>query len=139
MPTVMGSRMLLNLRGLTAATPDASELTAVGDITPLPGARYQAGAPPRARILPTLTQWTVSGEETIIARMQAAEEEKYGHQDEVPHTDDSNSSPCSSLGKGKGREVDLEMSPMSSSSQSPRSDIINPVLPHTSHFGRYDI
>lgn len=46
MPTVMGSRMLLNLRGLTAATPDASELTAVGDITPLPGARYQAGAPP---------------------------------------------------------------------------------------------
>ena len=136
MPTVMGSRMLLNLRGLTAATPDASELTPVGNSLPGAGARYECGAPPRARILPTLTQWTVSGEETIIARMQAAEEEKYGIREETAQTDDS--SPCSSVGKGKGREMDLEMSPMSSS-QSPGSDIINPVLPHNSHFGRYDV
>lgn len=136
MPTVMGSRMLLNLRGLTAATPDASELTPVGDSIPRPGAHYQCGAPPRARILPTLTQWTVSGEETIIARMQEAEDEKYGNREETAQTDDS--SPCSSLGKGKGREVDLEMSP-TSSSQSPRSDIISPVLPHNSQFGRYDV
>jgi hypothetical protein len=78
----MGSRILLNLRGLTAATPDISEITAVGDDLPTPGAKYEHGAlVKRARILPTLTQWTVSGEETIMARMREAEAEKYAAHD----------------------------------------------------------
>jgi hypothetical protein len=46
------------------------------------------------------------------------------------------SSPRSSVGKGKGREVDLEMSPMSGS-MSPMSNLANPVLPHDSHLGRW--
>jgi hypothetical protein len=127
----MGSRILLNLRGLTAATPDASEVTAIGDDIPSPGAKYEHGAPVgRARVLPTLTQWTVSGEETIIARMLEAEAEKHA----TPCVEDS--SPRSSVAKGKGREVDLEMSPMSGN-MSPMSDSTNAVLPHDSHFGRW--
>ncbi|QRV74819.1 transmembrane protein [Ceratobasidium sp. AG-Ba] len=134
MPTVMGSRMLLNLRGLSASTPDASEATAVSDNQPSPGQKYEHGARAgRARVLPTLTQWTVSGEETILARMQEAEAEKYSLHGTVV---DVESSPASSLEKGKGKEIDLEMSPMSSS-MSPRSDI-GPTLPHDSHFGRWD-
>jgi hypothetical protein len=122
-PTVMASRILLNLRGLNGESPDPSELTTASqDILPTPGGRYQHGAlAGRARILPTLTQWTVSGEETMIARLQE-EAEKYV----------DNNSPPSSVDKGKGREIDIEMSPVSSSGKSP----IAPVLPHDTHFGR---
>ncbi|KAG8766812.1 hypothetical protein FRC12_006634 [Ceratobasidium sp. 428] len=134
MPTVMGSRLLLNLRGLSTPTPDASELTAVNDSLPSPGKKYEHGAPVgRARILPTLTQWTVSGEETILARMQEAEAEKYMDQEAALGAEDS--SPRSSVGKGKEKEVDLEMSPISNG-MSPGSDIIAPTLPHDTHFGR---
>lgn len=132
-PTVMASRILLNLRGLNS-TPDSSEISAVDrSELPTPGGRYEHGAPVgRARVLPTLTQWTVSDDETVIAQMRELEAEKYASQVGSPRTDDM--SPRSSIGKGKGREMDIEMSPVSSSSKSP----VAPTLPHDTHFGRYD-
>lgn len=129
----MASRILLNLRGLNS-TPDSSEISAVDrSELPTPGGRYEHGAPVgRARVLPTLTQWTVSDDETVIAQMRELEAEKYASQVGSPRTDDM--SPRSSIGKGKGREMDIEMSPVSSSSKSP----VAPTLPHDTHFGRYD-
>ncbi|KAG8716408.1 hypothetical protein FRC11_013391 [Ceratobasidium sp. 423] len=135
-PTVTASRILLNLRGLSG-TPESSELNAVTreDLHHHhQGIHYQHGAPMgRARILPTLTQWTVSEDETIIARMQGDHAEKHTPHEGTFQPEDN--SPRSSVGKGKGREVDIEMSPVSSSgSKSP----ITPALPHDTHFGRYD-
>ncbi|CAE6490313.1 unnamed protein product [Rhizoctonia solani] len=132
-PTVMASRILLNLRGLSG-TPESSELTAATREDPhYQGIQYQHGAPiGRARVLPTLTQWTVSGEETIIARMQEIRSEKHpSHEGTLPPKDISSHS---SIEKGKGREMDIEMSPVSSAGKSP----ITPTLPHDTHFGRYD-
>ncbi|ELU40157.1 hypothetical protein AG1IA_05812 [Rhizoctonia solani AG-1 IA] len=133
-PTVMASRILLNLRGLSG-TPDSSELSAATrEGIHHQAIQYQHGAPiGRPRIQPTLTQWTVSEDETIIARMQEEQVEKHApRQGTLQQGDDS---PRSSIGKGKGREVDIEMSPVSSSgSKSP----IAPVLPHDTYFGRYD-
>ncbi|KAF8754047.1 hypothetical protein RHS01_06356 [Rhizoctonia solani] len=133
-PTVMASRILLNLRGLSG-TPDSSELSAATrEGIHHQAIQYQHGALiGRPRIQPTLTQWTVSEDETIIARMQEEQVEKHApRQGTLQQGDDS---PRSSIGKGKGREVDIEMSPVSSSgSKSP----IAPVLPHDTYFGRYD-
>ncbi|GAB1521735.1 transmembrane protein [Rhizoctonia solani] len=133
-PTVMASRILLNLRGLSG-TPDSSELSAATrEGIHHQAIQYQHGAPiGRPRIQPTLTQWTVSEDETIIARMQEEQVEKHApRQGTLQQGDDS---PRSSIGKGKGREMDIEMSPVSSSgSKSP----IAPVLPHDTYFGRYD-
>ncbi|CAE6529514.1 unnamed protein product [Rhizoctonia solani] len=133
-PTVMASRILLNLRGLSG-TPESSEFSEVTrEDLPHQGIQYQHGAPTgRARVLPTLTQWTVSEDETIVARMQEDRAEKYISRQGTFHPEED--SPRSSIGKGKGREMDIEMSPVSSSgSKSP----ITPVLPHDTHFGRYD-
>ncbi|CAE6427020.1 unnamed protein product [Rhizoctonia solani] len=133
-PTVMASRILLNLRGLSG-TPDPSELSGVTreDIHHQ-AVQYQHGAPiGRPRIQPTLTQWTVSEDETIIAQMREERIEKHTSHEGVSQPGDN--SPRSSIGKGKGREMDIEMSPVSSSgSKSP----IAPALPHDTYFGRYD-
>ncbi|KAJ1307326.1 hypothetical protein OPQ81_001432 [Rhizoctonia solani] len=134
-PTVTASRILLNLRGLSG-TPGSSELSAITrEELRHQRVQYQHGAPMgRARVLPTLTQWTVSDDETIIARLQEEEkaEKRLYHEGTSPPEDNS---PWSSIGKGKARELDIEMSPASSSgSKSP----ITPSLPHDTHFGRYD-
>jgi hypothetical protein len=130
----MASRILLNLRGLSG-TPDPSELSAVTreDIHHQ-AIQYQHGALiGRPRIQPTLTQWTVSEDETIVAQMREERLEKHAFHEGIPQPGDS--SPHSSIEKGKGREMDIEMSPASSNgSKSP----ITPALPHDTYFGRYD-